>query len=177
MLSLSFSFFYALLGIVVCLIIFLFAFFNVLSIVLKGAFFSPSGKHLTDRMVSLVDVKPQEKALDLGSGDGSQVIALAKAGAIAYGYEINPVLVWWSKYRIYRAGLSKKAFIYRKDFWKADLSQFDVITIFGVYYMMDKLEKKLMRELKPKTRVVSNYFKFPNWKPSKQDNNVYLYVK
>ena len=38
---------------------------------MNGAFFAPSGKKLTDKMVALAIIKPGEKALDLGSGDGS----------------------------------------------------------------------------------------------------------
>lgn len=100
---------------------------------------------------------------------------MAKKGAIVHGYEVNPILVWRSRNFIKNAGLEKKAFIHWKSFWGEDLSKFDVITVYGITYIMEKLEKKLQSELKPGTRVVSNYFTFPTWKPAKQDGEILLY--
>ena len=168
---------YIIFSVIVLTLIFLFSYFNFLSVAMKGAFFAPSGKVLTDKMVALAEIKPGDRVLDLGSGDGSQVVALAKAGAVAYGYEINPILVWWSRHKIWKAGLRGKAFIYRKNFWKTNLSDFDSIIMFGVYYMMPKMEEKLQKELKPGTKVISHYFTFPNWKPKKSLDNVHQYVK
>ena len=41
------------------------------------------------------------RVADLGSGDGRVVIALAKEGVHASGYELNPWLVWYSRYAVY----------------------------------------------------------------------------
>jgi ribosomal protein L11 methylase PrmA len=128
-------------------------------------------------MIKLAKIKKGDKAVDLGSGDGRIVIALAKAGAEAHGYEINPFLVWYSRYKIKKAGLKGKAFIHRKSFWKINFKQFDVIMMFQFHTIMDKLKKKLKKELKPKARVVSYYWKFPKWKPNKKIDNIYLYKK
>uniref|UniRef100_A0A8C5T7T6 ATP synthase c subunit lysine N-methyltransferase n=1 Tax=Malurus cyaneus samueli TaxID=2593467 RepID=A0A8C5T7T6_9PASS len=53
-------------------------------------------KMLENRSGSLVDI---------GSGDGRIVIAAAKKGFQAVGYELNPWLVWYSRYRAWRDGL------------------------------------------------------------------------
>ncbi|XP_047272669.1 ATP synthase subunit C lysine N-methyltransferase isoform X1 [Homo sapiens] len=42
--------------------------------------------------------------VDIGSGDGRIVIAAAKKGFTAVGYELNPWLVWYSRYRAWREG-------------------------------------------------------------------------
>ena len=152
-------------------------FLNVIPIMLGGAFFAPSNKKEVERMILISGVKPGDKAVDLGSGDGRLVIALAKARVQAHGYEVNPILVWWSRRKIKKAGLSSKAFIHRQNFWNSDLSGFNVVSVFGIKYMMSKLEAKLKKELKPGARVVSNYFVFPNWKHSKKEGNAYLYLK
>ena len=60
----------------------------------SGLGYAPSTTAIIDRMIKLLNIKPGEKAVDIGSGDGRVVIALAKAGAEAHGYEINPLLVW-----------------------------------------------------------------------------------
>lgn len=134
-----------------------------------------SGRKAIKKIIDLAGIKPGQKAADLGSGDGRIVIAFAKAGAVAYGYEINPFLVWWSKRKIKAEGLEGKAFIYQKSFWEADFSSFDAVSIYGIDYIMSDLEKKLQKELRAGSRVLANSFTFPSWQPSKKDNPVYLY--
>ncbi|MBI2010780.1 MAG: SAM-dependent methyltransferase [Candidatus Colwellbacteria bacterium] len=141
----------------------------------RGAPFVPTPTRTIEKMIDLAEVKPGEKAVDLGSGDGRMVIALAKAGAEAHGYEVNPLLVFWSRRKIKQAGLKNKAFIHRKSFWSVDLSDFNVITLYGVSLMMKRLEKKLDQELKDGARIVSFAFDFPVWRPEKKENGVYLY--
>ena len=142
---------------------------------LFGAPFEPTSDKKVKKMIRLAKIKKGDKAVDLGSGDGRIVIALAKAGAEAHGYEINPFLVLLSKYKIKRAGLKGKAFIHWKNFWKISFRKYDVIMMFQFKTIMHRLEKKLKKELKPKSRVVSYYWKFPNWKPKKKIENIYLY--
>lgn len=143
--------------------------------VINGAPFVPTSDLGVERMLSLADVSAGDKAADLGSGDGRIVIALAKKGSEAHGYEINPFLVLWSRYRIVREGLTSKAFAHWKNFWQEDLSSFDVVTIFGITYIMKGLEEKLKKELKKGARVVCNSYPFPNWKPGKREGGVFLY--
>lgn len=152
-----------------------FLFFWIIPFSLKGAIYDPSKKEAVEKMVELAQVKPGEKSVDLGSGDGRVVIEFAKKGAQAHGYEINPLLVVLSRINIRKVGLKGKAFIHWKNFWKVDLSQYDIITVFQVSFAMNQLEKKLMYELKPGARVISNYWTFPNWKPSRYEKNVYVY--
>ena len=154
-----------------------FLIFHLLPISFSGTFFATTISDKIKNILNLSELRPGEKAVDLGSGSGGLVIALAKAGAEAHGYEINPFLVFWSRRKIAKAGLQNKAFIHCKNFWAEDVSGFDVIVIFGVDYMMEKLEKKLNKELKPGSRVISNYFVFPSWKEAKKENDIYLYRK
>jgi len=154
-----------------------FTFFYILGSVFLGAFFASTKQDILEDMILLSDVKPGEKAIDLGSGDGRLVIALAKRGIEAHGYEINPFLVRSSKKNIKDAGLEGKAFIHFGNFWPVNFSEFDVVTVFGISHMMKRLEAKLKKELKPGARVVSNHFVFPNWPHAKKENNVRLYIK
>lgn len=142
---------------------------------IRGAPFVPSRYETLKKMMALAKVKPGMKTADLGSGDGRIVIALAKAGAEAHGYEINPLLVWWSRRIIKKEKLSDQAFIHWVNFWRHNVSSFDVVTIFGINYIMKNLERKLKKELKPDARIVSNGFTFPTWPYSQKDGNVYLY--
>ena len=142
---------------------------------LRGAPYVPSSPAAVEDMLRLADVRAGERMADLGSGDGRLVIAFARAGAEAHGFEANPVLVWWARRTIRRAGLEGRARIHWMSFWHADLSPFDVITIFGIDHIMAPLERKLRQELKPNARVVSNAFPFPNWEAKRSGGGVYLY--
>lgn len=149
---------------------------SFLPILAGGAFYASTREKTVKKMVELAQIKPGEKAVDLGSGDGRLVIALARADAKASGYEIDPFLVWLSRQKIRQAGLEKQAFIYRQSFWNKDLSEFDVVTIYGISQMMKRLEGKLKGELKAGARVVSNYYTFPDWAESKKEDRLHLYL-
>jgi len=142
----------------------------------RGAIFVPIRKLAIDRAIRLLEIKSGEMAVDLGSGDGRVVIALARAGAQAHGYEHNPLLVWWSRFKIRQAGLSGKAIIHMSNFWTADLSNFTVFTVFGIGYIMKSLEEKLLREAKSGSRIISYTFKFPTLKPFHQIGGTTLYL-
>lgn len=143
---------------------------------LLGAPYAPLGRKKTINLVKLLGIKAGDKAVDIGSGDGRIVIELAKAGAIAVGYEINPILVIIGNYRIKKAGI-KNASIFWKDFWREDLSKFDTITVYLSFNSMGRLEKKVQKEAKRGTRIGVNYFKFPNWKYTKKEGDLYIYHK
>lgn len=139
--------------------------------------YAPSVKNRLDAMLELLDIGPNDKAVDLGSGDGRVVIALAQAGAKeVHGYEINPWLVLWSRYTIRRAGLQKKAFVHWKSMWNADIHDFNVVALYILDRVMPSLENKLANELPSPAKVVSNAFHFPTWKPVKKKDNVSLYL-
>ena len=142
-----------------------------------GALYVPTKDEKVKKMIELLDIKEGEKALDIGAGDGRLVIALAKAGATATGFEINPFLVKLAKKNIKKAGLEGKAFVYCKNFWKKDFSQYDAVSVYGIGYIMKSLEKKLKKELKKGSRIASNAFGFPNWSPVKKEDNIFLYKK
>lgn len=145
--------------------------------VIQGAPFVASDKNKLQTIIKFVNIKKGQKALDIGSGDGRIVIALAKAGARAYGFEFNPFLIWLSRRSIKKAGLQDKAQIKKANFWKEDLSSFDIITVFGITHMMDKLGKKLKDELKPGSRVISNGFHIPGWGEEMREDGIILYIK
>nr|XP_048695536.1 ATP synthase subunit C lysine N-methyltransferase isoform X3 [Caretta caretta] len=98
-------------------------------------------------------------------GIGPSVIAAAKEGFKAVGYELNPWLVWYSRYRAWREGMHHNAKFYISDLWKVSFSQYTNVVVFGVPQMMPQLEKKLEEELVHNARVVACRFPFPHWMP------------
>lgn len=140
-----------------------------------GGPYAPVADNRILTMIKLLKVKKGERLVDLGSGDGRIVIAFAKLGIESHGYEINPVLVAWSRYRIRRLGLEKLAFIHFSDYWQQNFSKFSVITLFTSPLVIGRVAKKAKRELKPGSRLVSNSFKLPGMKHVKEENRVFLY--
>ncbi|MFA6392357.1 MAG: methyltransferase domain-containing protein [Patescibacteria group bacterium] len=169
---------YFVLSIEVLLIILLLIFIISFGIpFVTGAPFAPSAKKGVKKMIELANIKDGDVAVDLGSGDGRIVIALAKAGAEAHGYEINRFLAWYSMAKIRMHGLEKKAFIHRGNFFKEDLSKYNVVIIFGIFNIMKKLGNKLREELKPNSTIICNNFSLPNWEPINRDGKFYVYKK
>ena len=148
---------------------------TILIPMITGAPFVPIDTTALKRMIALLQIQLGEKAADLGSGDGRIVIELARAGAKAHGYEINPLLVLTSQKNIKNAGVVDQTSIHWKSFWGQDLSSFQVITLFGMPHMMKRLAQKLRKELKPGARVISHQFMFPDWPVAQQESQLYLY--
>lgn len=151
-------------------------FFIIIYALIFGAPYAPLSYNRIEVMVKLLGLKKNEVVADLGSGDGRIVIKFAELGFESHGYEINPVMILVSRWRIRRKKLQNKAFIHFGDFWHTNLKGFDAVTLYGISHMMGRLEKKLVRELKPGGRIVSNYFKFPNLKEVKSEDKVLLYI-
>lgn len=139
----------------------------------KGAPYAALGKDRIKTMMKLLKIQKGKKLADLGAGDGRILKAAALNGALSYGYEINPLIFLISKIKLHDA---KNTHPMLKDYWKENLTRYDYITVWGVPTMMSRLEKKLLIELKKGTLVASNHCKFPNWKYSKEENDVYLYI-
>lgn len=145
--------------------------------VMGGVPYLATDKERVKDMIILANVKPGEKTVDLGSGDGRIVIAMAKKGAIAHGFELNFFYVILSRYNIWKAGLHGRVHIYWKNFWTVDLSCYDVVTAFAISYLMPKLEKKLKKEIKITTRVITTTYAFKTWKYIKRKDFAFLYKR
>ncbi len=144
---------------------------------LDGALYEPSGEKETQMMIDLLDIKSGDKTADLGSGDGRVIIAMAKKGAYANGFEKDKNLVQESLKNIAKASFPGKASIHYVNFWKKNLSEYKKISVFQCNEIMERLEKKLQEELSPGSLVVSHHWTFPNWKPIKKRMDIYLYMR
>jgi SAM-dependent methyltransferase len=144
---------------------------------LGGPPYVPSADDARRDVAALAAFKPGEKVFDLGSGDGRVLVDAALAGCDVVGYEINPILTARARFALLRRGLLRRAVIRRADFWGADLRDADVVFVFGLDTIMERLEKKFDAELKPGARVVCPWFTLPTWKPARTLGRVTLYVK
>ena len=124
----------------------------------------PTPQALVDKMLDMAKVTPKDRLMDLGSGDGRTVITAAQRGLKAQGIEYNPDLVELSRQNAKRAGVADRATFVAADLFTTDLSQADVITMFLLSTINEKLRPRLL-ELPAGTRVVSNTFRMGDWEP------------
>ena len=164
----------AALTLAIVLALFAAVFFYLLPVA-RGAVYAASPPDKVQLIAELSGAGPADRAADLGSGDGRIVMALARRGAEAHGFEINPLLVLLSRRAVARAGLEGRAFIHWSSFWRADLSAFDVVTLFQGSFVMRRLEAKVRRELHPGARVISDYWAFPSLPADRRVGTVYRY--
>lgn len=142
---------------------------------LNGPVFVPSKQQDIEQMIKLAKLKKTDRVIDLGSGDGAILIAVAKQGFKVTGLELNPLLVRKSQRRVARLGLDDLITIKHGSFWDENFANWDVVFLYGTTYIMKRLETKLQTELKAGSRVVSNYFQFPKWQLSKKAGQTNLY--
>lgn len=120
-------------------------------------------------MLKLADVKKSDIVYDLGCGDGRIVIAAATAaGAHGVGIDINPVRIKEANNNARTAGVQNLVRFEEKDLFEADIHEASVVTLFLLNSVNLKLRPKLLKELKPGTRIVSNTFDMGDWKPLKE---------
>ncbi len=129
--------------------------------------FVPSPQEVVDRMIELAGVKKGDVVYDMGSGDGRIVIAAAKKGARAVGFEIDGDLVKESRENIRKAGVQNLAEIRQQDILTVNFSQASVVTMYLLPDVNLKLKPNLLKQLKPGSRVVSHSFDMGDWKPDK----------
>ncbi len=154
---------------------FLFILFLLVAFV-TGAPYLPTPHKVVEEMIALADVEKGNKVADLGSGDGRILIAAAKEGAHATGWEINPFLVIWSFIKSHLAGVSKHVTLHWGEYSRANISGFDTIFIYSIASHTKKLEKKMRSELPKKAKVFSYMFAFPNWQAVKKTaSKIYCY--
>ena len=132
--------------------------------------FVPTTEEGVKAMLKLADVKNSDIVYDLGCGDGRIVIAAAKNyGAHAVGIDIDPKRIQEAKDNARRAGVEDLVRFEEADLFQADIHEASVVTLFLLSSVNQRLRPKLMQDLKPGTRVVSNTFSMGDWKPDKEE--------
>jgi SAM-dependent methyltransferase len=130
----------------------------------KDVVWVPSPESTVEKMLDVAKVTPQDFVVDLGSGDGRNIIAAAKRGARGLGVEYNPDMVELSKRNAQKAGVADKAQFVQGDMYAAEFPQATVLALFLLPENLTKLRAKFA-DLKPGTRIVANTFGIEGWTP------------
>ena len=126
-------------------------------------------------MIELAELKPGMKVVDLGSGLGRLLFLAADSGADATGYELNPVLYWFTKLRAKLKKTPGRVEARWQSLFDADVRSADVVFCFLFNGYMPKLDKKLFSEMKPGAKIIGYTFPFKNRKYFKKEQGVFVY--
>ncbi len=127
----------------------------------------PTPPEVVDAMLKVVDARRGDVLYDLGSGDGRiPITAVEKYNVTrATGIEINPERIAEAQQNLIKAGLGDRVRFRNEDLFEADFSDATVITLYLLPALNVKLLPKMLRELRPGTRIVSHAFAMGDWKP------------
>lgn len=157
--------------IAVCLII-LFG-----AVVFRGAPYVPTHQATIRAALDMLPLNKGDLIIDLGSGDGSVLLAAARRGYRAAGYELNPILAFVAWLRCWRNRLHVRVHLH--DFWLAHWPpDTKAVFVFLAGPYMKKLKRKLDAEMSRRSEplyVVSNGFAIPGVLPQKLSRGLYVY--
>lgn len=126
----------------------------------------PTPQPVVEAMLEMAKVRSGDLLYDLGSGDGRIPITAAKTyGVRAVGIDIDPERIAEANVNAKAAGVTDKVSFRRADLFKTDLRKADVVTLYLLQSLNEKLRPKLLAELKPGSRIVSHTFDMGDWKP------------
>jgi SAM-dependent methyltransferase len=126
--------------------------------------YEPTGYPIVEEMLNLAGVSSEDVVYDLGCGDGRIVITAAKLrGARGVGVDLDPVRVKESLRNAESEGVTDKVLFYEQNLFDADLAEATVVMLYLFPHVNLKLRPKLLRELKPGTRIVSHSHSMGEW--------------
>ncbi len=129
----------------------------------------PTPEPVVSRMLQIAKVNRNDVVYDLGSGDGRiPITAVQKYGVRrAVGVDINPDRVREAKQNAQQANVTDRVEFRQQDLFATDLREASVVTLYLLPEVNLRLRPKLLRELKPGTRIVSHSFDMGDWKPER----------
>jgi ribosomal protein L11 methylase PrmA len=129
----------------------------------------PTPEEVVEAMLQVAKVTKTDVVYDLGTGDGRiPVTAAKKYGARGVGIDIDPQRIKDANENVARSGVGDKVRIIQGDLFEANISEATVVTLYLLPSLNQKLMPKLMKELKPGTRIVSHAFDMGEWKPEQE---------
>lgn len=141
----------------------------------------PTPQSVVDRMLRMAQVKSTDYVIDVGCGDGRIVVSAAKTyGVRGLCNDIDPARVAEAKENARQAGVANKVEVRQGDLYKVDISKADVLPMYLLETINQKLRPKILSDMKPGTRVVSHAFSMGDWKPDLTEEvegrTIYLWV-
>jgi SAM-dependent methyltransferase len=128
--------------------------------------YEPSSAAAIAAMLDLGAAGPSDVVYDLGCGDGRVVIeAVKRSGARGVCVDIDPKLVRQAQVHAARAGVAERIRFRTEDLFVTDIHDASVVLLFLWPEINLRLLPKLLRELRPGTRIVSNMHDMGDFQP------------
>ena len=117
-------------------------------------------------MLRLAKIKKGDVLYDLGSGDGRiPITAAGQYGIRSIGIEIDPKLVTEAEEKARQANVAGLVRFRNEDMFRIDVSEATIVTLYLSEKLNVLLRPKLLRELRPGSRILSHDFRMGDWKP------------
>lgn len=135
----------------------------------SAARFEPRSAATVEEMLKLAAVNRNDIVYDLGCGDGRIVITAARStGARGIGVDNNAELILTSRRNASSADVSDLVQFRQEDLFSADVSDATVVMLYLSPDANLKLRPKLLKELKPGSRIVSHSHDMGDWRPDRR---------
>lgn len=129
----------------------------------------PTPEEVVDAMLQVAKVTKNDVVYDLGTGDGRiPVTAAKKYGARGVGIDIDPQRIKDATENVQKNGVGDRVRIVQADLFEANISEATVVTLYLLPVLNQRLKPKLLKDLKPGTRIVSHAFDMGDWKPEQE---------
>ncbi len=126
----------------------------------------PTPMPVVDAMLDMAQVGQADIVYDLGCGDGRIVVrAASRFGCKGVGVDLNPERVKEAKANAAKARVTELTRFEVGDVFEFDFSAASVVTMYLLPSVNLKLRPRLLKELKPGTRLVSHDFHMGDWAP------------
>ena len=128
----------------------------------------PSPMEVTQGMLSLAEVGPDDVVYDIGCGDGRLVIEAARRYcARGVGVDLDARLIADAHVNARRAGVEDRVTLFQQDAETLDLSEATVVMLYLLPATNLRLRHRLQEQLRPGARVVSHRFDMGDWAPAR----------
>ena len=144
--------------------------------------FVPTPHEVVKRMLELAKVGPNDTHYDLGSGDGRIVIAAVKdfKAKKGVGIDLDPQRIKEANENKAKAGLGDTVTFREQNIFETDLSEATTVSMYLLTSINIRMRPKLLKELKPGTRIVTHAFNMGEWKEEHNESvngyQVYLFI-
>jgi len=132
-------------------------------------------------MLDLAGTNGDDFVIDLGSGDGRiPIIAARDKGARGLGVDLDPARIRESTANAQRAGVADRVAFRQQDLFVTPLADASVLTLYLLPEINMQLRPRILGEMRPGARVVSNTFDMGDWQPDArrnvQNTNIFLWI-
>lgn len=130
----------------------------------------PTPQEVVDRMLEIAKVTADDYVMDLGCGDGRILVtAAARFGARGYGVDLDPKRIAEARANAAAAGVADKVVFEVEDLFHTPIGKASVLALYLFPHINDLLAPRMLKEMRPGSRIVTHGFGIGKWRPDLND--------